>query len=105
MNGIEALQRMCKFNCSAIEIGSCFRPCEEHQAIEKELSVLQILKEKKVDLDYLRETLDYLREMSIYEEEAYVDRYNHHLMFYPSRQLTLEEMTLIVEWLKPDRSE
>ena len=71
--------------------------CEKIECKHKKL--LNLLKEKKVDLDYIREMLYYEYEHELIVE-LYVDRYNHRLMYYPTRHLTQEEMQTIVDWLK-----
>ena len=63
--------------------------------------LLQILKEKKVDLLWI---IDQLRYESNAKMEWYLEGYNIRILQYKG-QLTLEEMALIVEWLKADRGE
>ena len=95
MNGNEALERMCKFNCSATELGPCFRHCEEYEAIEKELKVNQILKNKIVDLESFE--TDMFIENTI---KGLKDFYNREII--EERQLTQEEIQLIVDWIRSE---
>ncbi len=68
---------------------------KEHcEAVEKELNVLQILKENSVDLDLI----DYwMKKTTTLEELLY--KYNDRAFDWAG-DLTTEEMTQIVEWLK-----
>ena len=84
MNGLKALNEMYKLLAiHNIADDECYL------TIEKELKVLQILKEKKVNIDYLNQ-------FTINDIEFIRYRYNKHCFY----NLTTEEMSQIVEWLK-----
>lgn len=113
MNGLEALEEMIEtFDSGGYQpttigcVDGAFKEVfsAELPIIERELKVLQILKEKKVDLAYIRNSVWYynsnIRIMRIENPniiEWLVKQYKFSGMLY---QLTLEEMQLIVEWLK-----
>lgn len=106
MNGLEALEKIDMtiraFNLFNIKFGKdrynedC-KSIEEydkcHNIIERELKVLQILKEKKVNLDLIStftiDDIDFI--LQIYNKNAIEEN---------MEILTKDEVTLIVEWLK-----
>lgn len=88
MKGLEALD-----NWYNTEQPKPVEYCFHYNIIRKELKVLQILKEKRVDLPKVyRSMVYYVEEQNILEE------YNRYQK--DENKLTLEEMQLIVEWLK-----
>lgn len=105
MNGIEALDIMIEtFDCGGYHpaIMGCkdgaFKEVfnEELPIIERELKVLQILKENRVDL----ELIDYWRSRTTTIEEL-LYRYNDRACDWVG-DLTFEEMQLIVEYLREE---
>lgn len=97
MNGLKALETI-----GGIEFYELERHCEdvkthceyEYNTIKRELNVLQILKENKVDLDLI----DYWMTRTTTPEEL-LYKYNDRAFDWAG-DLTTEEMTQIVEWLK-----
>ena len=89
MNGLEALE-----NWYNTEKPKPIEYSHHYNIIKKELKVLQILKENCVDLDLI----DYLMTKTTTLEEL-LYRYNDRACDWVG-DLTLEEMQLIVEWLK-----
>ena len=64
----------------------------------KEKKILNILKEKKVDLEEIRRKQ--VEAKNPLPLEKFLESYNAYYCDCPERQLTLEEMTIIVKWLK-----
>lgn len=104
MNGLEAVNKLKNesyCNCSLSDdnklfcMGGLLKDSDELKAIERELKVNQILKEKKVMLALLDKTFD------IYHlnNDELTRQYNA-LMRDEDNLLTEEEMQLIVEWIK-----
>lgn len=100
MNGLEAFKKLREYiniehrkivNVDVETIGDY--PLDK---IEKELKVLQILKENSVDLALI----DYWRTRTTTIEEL-LYRYNDRACDWVG-DLTLEEMTLIVEWKREE---
>lgn len=101
MNGLEALEEIKKAKAYEIDIpytGGCLYEnstyCEDCDIIESELKVLQILKEKKVDIALL---------FAIHNSSKLNPTYD--LNYYNSlrdnaNRLSKQEYTAIVEWLK-----
>lgn len=85
MNGLEALD-----NWYNTEQPKPVEYCFHYNIIRKELKVLQILKEKRVDLYYISPG-----SQTTIEEKLEAYNFSHKLL-----PLTLEEMTLIVKWIK-----
>ena len=99
MNGLEAVNKLKNesyCNCSLSDdnkyfcMGGLLKDSDELKAIERELKVNQILKEKRVDLYYISPG-----SQTTIEEKLEAYNFSHKLL-----PLTLEEMQLIVEWLK-----
>lgn len=97
MKGLEALE-----NWYNTEHPKPVEYCFHYNIIKKELKVLQILKEKRVDLDlleqYLDDHLEKDEDISKVEIEFACKDYNS--VSIPERQLKLEEAIDVVEWLK-----
>lgn len=91
MKGIEALESW--YNT---EHPKPVEYCFHYNIIRKELKVLQILKENKVDLDFI----DYLMTKTTTLEEL-LYKYNDRAFDWAGN-LTTEEMQQIVEWLKEE---
>lgn len=88
MKGLEALE-----NWYNTEHPKPVEYCFHYNIIKKELKVLQILKEKKVNILNIA---IYVKE---YSAESIMKEYN---IMYPFKKLTLEEMKLIADWLKEE---
>ena len=74
---------------------------KEFETIRNDLKVLNLLKEKKVDLENIRCGLNhYVKRLKIEEKDAFIEIFNNYNATHQTRQLTQEEMTAIVEWLK-----
>ena len=96
MNGLEALDTIGRIVVYSSSYNDCSEDIEgnypeEYKAIEHELKVLQILKEKKVDLDFVKEEAELSKPIDVL---MYIYNSNH------KDTLTSDEMTLLVEWLK-----
>ena len=88
MNGLEALE-----NWYNTEQPKPVEYCFHYNIIKKELKVLNVLKEKKVDLCLIRIFMDNPREDLLQD-------YNNMCEEMDNPKLTQEEMQLIVDWLK-----
>lgn len=98
MNGLEALERLygvVKMSRGEQGLVEFMNPCLE--AIGKDLKVLQILKEKKVKLPKIAE---WLADNLLKDIKRTTEFYNRYIVNGYMEELTEEEMTLIVDWLK-----
>lgn len=102
MNGLEALNKLknedyCNCSLSADNdyfcMGGRLQQSKELKAIESELKILNLLKEKQVDLEFIRNFVNC-------QIEDLLQDYNNMCEEIEKPKLTEEEMTLIVEWLK-----
>ena len=91
MNGIEALE-----NWYNTEHPKPVEYCFHYNIIKKELKILQILKEKRVDLRFIAYNKEY------FEIKELTLEYNSVLFGNTKLKLTEEEMALIVDWLKEE---
>lgn len=106
MNGLEALDNMIEtFDCGGYQpatIGckdGAFKEVfsTELPIIERELKVNKILKEKKVKLSKIAE---WLADNLLKDIKGSTEFYNRYIVNGYMKELTLKEMTLIVEWIK-----
>ena len=65
--------------------------------LEEAIKVLQILKEKKVDLTLIT---DLMQSKTDKEAKDYLPKYNKAILGGGYKTLTIEEMQLIIDWLK-----
>ena len=91
MGGLEALE-----NWYNTEKPKPIEYSHHYNIIKKELKVLQILKEKRVDLRFIAYNKEY------FEIKELTLEYNSVLFGNTKLKLTEEEMQLIVDWLKEE---
>ena len=92
MNGLEELNNIKK----GIGLEVYNQRKNEFESIERKLKFLQLLKEKNVDIRSI-ESLVHNKKNIDFTIKNLLWYYNEHLHNIP---LTIEEMTLLVEWLK-----
>lgn len=101
MNGLEAVNKLKNesyCNCSLSDdnkffcMGGLLKDSDELKAIEREVKVNKLLKEKRVDLAYIQ----YLIAIEKNVNSNFLYFYN----FRTKNKLTQEEAQLIVDWLK-----
>ena len=83
MNSKESLN-----NIKNLFIGSPINPTQQIEIIEKDLEILEILKNKNVDVDLIKNIM----------------KDNRKFECYPDDNLTQEEFELVKEWLENDNN-
>lgn len=96
-NGIQSLAQKVYTGKELDRVNAFYK--EHCEIVEKELNVLQILKEKRVDLMLIT---DIMQSKTDREAKDYLPKYNKAVLGCEGMLLVLEEMTQIVEWLKEE---
>ena len=96
MKSIEALQYLDDIAHGRI---MDYDPHELKLIVEKDLEVLEIIRKKKVDIDYLYCLYTWYRDYNYENPIVYtLEKYNCQLEF--NRQITQKEFTKIIQWLE-----